>query len=249
MDYFDFDSVKAEKARAMRRYNLLQSVAKVFRLIELILAVVFLAWTSARVPFAVRISSEFFAKVGGVIASPLFVFLLCNVIIATLFAKSGWFSAENLGASNADTELYQEIVKNSENRQTPFVEDDAAHSTDEIVYQDKEIISEVSTMDLERERNSDLDLDSDSDKDVDHRRAYRRSKSEKFVRESEEKGKKELRRSETDKIGKLERRGEELHPQEELSNEEFQQKIEDFISKQLQFRREESLAIVLRSQA
>ncbi|XVE82581.1 hypothetical protein DITRI_Ditri16bG0017100 [Diplodiscus trichospermus] len=240
MDSFDFDNVKAEKVKAMRRYNRLRSFAKVFRFLELLLAVLFLAWTLERVPCAVKISGELVLKLGGVIASPLFVFLVCNVIIITLIAKSGIFSAVN----NADSKLYEEIMKNAENRSK-------SESQEEIVYQDKEIISEVNTYSPtseETERQS----ESDTDAEMDNPRVYRRSKSEKLaIKKStdEEKLKKELRRSETEKCLKIENNDEELFPEDKLSNEEFQRTIEDFIAKQLRFRREESLSIVLQSQA
>ncbi|GKU94471.1 hypothetical protein SLEP1_g7967 [Rubroshorea leprosula] len=196
-----------------------------------------------------RICGEFFARLGGVIASHLFVFLLCNVIIATLLAKSDGLSAENLGANNAEDELYAEVVRNTENRQPLSSEDAAELSIEEIVYQDKEIISQVNAIDLETQRNLASDLDSDSDLDMDNPKSYRRSKSEKFVRASAGKGKRELRRMETEKSGKLERRGEKLYAQDDLSNEEFQRKVDEFIAKELEFRRGESLAMVLQSQA
>ncbi|GLT80046.1 hypothetical protein SLA2020_515090 [Shorea laevis] len=234
----------------MSRYDRILSIAKFFRLIELIPALVFLAWIPARIPFFVRICGEFFVKLGGVIASHLFVFLLCNAIIATLLAKSGRSSAENLGANNAEDELYEEVVRNTENWQPISSEDAAELSIEEIVYQDKKIISQVNAIDLETQRNLASDLDSDSDLDMDNPNSYRRSKSEKFVRASAEiKGRRELRQLETEKSGKLERRGEKLYAQDDLSNEEFQRKVDEFIAKELEFRREESLAMVLQSQA
>ncbi|KAK6258314.1 hypothetical protein SCA6_012788 [Theobroma cacao] len=240
MDSFDFDNVKAEKVKAMRRYNRLRSLTKAFRFVELLVALLFLAWTFERVPFAVKISGEFVLRLGGVVASPLFVFLVCNAIIVTLVAKSGVFSAVH----NADSKLYEEIVKNAENRSK-------MESREEIVYEDKEIISGVSTCTHTFEQmEPESEPESDSDAEVDTPRVYRRSKSEKVaIKQSEEKVKKELRRSETEKCRKFENIDEKLFPEDELSNEEFQRTIEDFIAKQLRFRREESLSIVPQNQA
>ncbi|XVF62069.1 hypothetical protein PTKIN_Ptkin08bG0187400 [Pterospermum kingtungense] len=239
MDSFGFDNVKAEKAKAMKRYNRLRSLAKVFHLLEVLLALLFLAWTFERVPFAVKISGEFVSQLGGVIASPLFVFLVCNVIIVTLIAKSGISSA----VSNADSKLYEEVIKHAENRSK-------SESQPKVVYQDKEIISEVNTCTPtceETEPESKSESESESESKVDNPRVYRRSKSEKLaLRKSV---KKELRRSETEKCRKIENTGEKLISEDELSNEEFQRTIEDFIAKQLRFRREESMSIVLQSQA
>ncbi|KAK8674078.1 hypothetical protein V6N13_112376 [Hibiscus sabdariffa] len=236
MDSFVFNNVKAEKARAMRRFNRLRSLANAFRFLELLLALLFLAWTFERVPFLVKISGEFILKLGGVVASPLFVFLVSNVIIVTLIAKSGIFSS----VGSADSKIYEEITKIAENRSR-------SESQEEIVYQDKEIISEPNTNTLKcEEMEPECESESDSDAEMDNPRVYRRSKSEKLpMRKTEEQVTKELRRSETEKHRKIENINEELFPEDELSNEEFQRTIEDFIAKELRFRREESLSIVL----
>ncbi|XP_012491635.2 uncharacterized protein LOC105803782 [Gossypium raimondii] len=221
----------------MRKYNRLRSIAKVFRIFEVLSALLFLAWTAERVPFAVKISGEFVLKLGGIIASPFFVFLICNVIIITLIAKSGIFSA----VRNADSKVCEEIIKTADTHSKSV-------SQEEIVYQDKEIISEVNTSTRECEdMEPEPEPESDSDFEADNPRVYRRSKSEKLERE---KVKKELRRSESEKkCRKIENMDEKLFPEDDLSNEEFQRAIEDFIAKQLRFRREESLSIVLHSQA
>ncbi|KAE8685980.1 putative Phosphatidic acid phosphatase family protein [Hibiscus syriacus] len=222
MDSFVFDNVKADKAKAMRRYNRLRSLANAFRFLELLLASLFLAWAFGRVPFLVNINGEFILKLGGVVASPLFVFLVCNVIIVTLIAKSGIFSA----FGNADSKIYDEITKIAENRSK-------SESQEEIVYQDKETISEPNTTTLTCEEMK-PESESDSDTETDNPRVYRRSKSEKLpIRKTEEQVKKELRRSETEKCHKMENTDEELFPEDELSNEEFQRTIEDFIAKHL----------------
>ncbi|OMO56927.1 hypothetical protein CCACVL1_26140 [Corchorus capsularis] len=240
MDSFDFDNVKAEKVKAMRRYNRLRSLATVFRCFELILALLFVAWTFERLPLTVEISVKFLLGIGGVIASPLFVFLVCNIIIFALVAQSGIFSAVH----NADSHLYEEIIKTAESRSKK-------ESQDEIVFRDKEIISEVnmrSRVCEQMEPELESETETDSDADVDNPRVYRRSKSENLVvkeKQSEETLKKELRRSETEKCRSTQHADDDkLFPEDDLSNEEFQRTIEDFIAKQLRFRREESLSIV-----
>lgn len=233
MDSFYFDNVKTEKVKAMRKYNRLRSITKVFRIFEVLSALLFLACTIEHVPFAFKISGEFVLKLGGVIASPFFVFLICNVIIITLIAKSGIFST----VRNADSKICEEIIKTADTHSKSV-------SQEEIVYQDKEIISEVNTSTRECE-DMEPEPESDTDFEADNPRVYRRSKSEKLEREKVEK---ELRRSESEKeCRKIENIDENLFPGDDLSNEEFQRAIEDFIAKQLRFRREESLSIVLQS--
>ncbi|GKV48621.1 hypothetical protein SLEP1_g55419 [Rubroshorea leprosula] len=121
------------------------------------------------------ICGEFFAKLSSAIASQLFVFLLCNIIITTLLAKSGRLSTKNLEDNNAEDELYEEVVRNTKNCQLQSSEDARELSIEEI--------------DLEMQGNLVLDLDSDSDLDMDNPNSYQRSKSEKFVRPGVEKGK------------------------------------------------------------
>lgn len=245
MDVLDFGDVKSEKATAMQRFNRFRSFAKLFRLVELCLALVFLFWLVNRLPFAVKISGEFLRRLAVVIASPLFVFLLSNAIIATLMIKSGRFGAENIGEDNAGSDLYDEVLKNREVREKPLPE--------EVEFEDKRMISEVNT---NTSTNTDTtaptsdnnvdDVKADPDPDPDIPRVYTRSKSEKLVIEKQPEVK--LRRSETEKLKTVNRRGdttEEASSEEEMSNEEFQKTIEAFIAKQLQFRRQESLGVVL----
>lgn len=99
---------------------------------------------------------------------------------------------------------------------------------------DKKVVSETV-----RDRNTEASSDLAN---------FRRSQSEKWKGEA---GKmlrrKQLRRSETEKL--LEKERENLYPQDKLSNEEFQRTIEAFIAKQMRSLREESSAIVLHKTA
>lgn len=254
MDTFDFYDVKAEKASAMQRYNHLRSLTKLFRLAEVCVALLFLSWTFTRLPFAVKISGEYFRKLFSIIVSPLFVFMLCNAIIVSLIAKSGRFSGQNRStADNVETELYEEIIKNSSERARSESESDIQSTAieEEIVYDDKQIISEVSSTATVDEVDTD---DTDSDPDSNHPKVYRRTQSEKFKRECSEKPHGELRRAETEKFRSTWKSGEEcppkkLYAEDKLSDEEFNRTVEDFIAKQWRFRREESLAIVLPNQS
>ncbi|KAF2290765.1 hypothetical protein GH714_015355 [Hevea brasiliensis] len=266
MDLFNFDKVKTEKTGSILWNNHLPSLTKLFRLIEFCLAMVFLSWIFNRLPFAIRISGEFFMRIAGVIASPIFVFLLCNAIIATLIVKSGRFSGENPSTDNAETELYEELLKNNENGCSKSLSENPStpshppfHATKEIEYQDKEIISQVNVITQTGKNNDgavEMDLysfsDSDSDTDSDNPRVYRRSKSEKLEKKCSEKAKaKKLQRWETEKRMNAVKStsGEGLCPEDELSGEEFQRAVDEFIAKHLRFRRQESLAVVPQNQS
>ncbi|KAF2302332.1 hypothetical protein GH714_034127 [Hevea brasiliensis] len=265
MDLFNFDNFKSKKPGARRWCNYLPSLPKLFRLLEFCLALVLLSWTFNRLPFAVRICSEFFMRIAGVIASPIFVFLLCNAIIATLIVKSGRFSGENPAADNAETELYDELLKNNEDCYSKsFSENPSSpphppsHATEEIECQDKEIISQVNAITQTGEDDDDvveMDLYSFSDShletDSGNPRVCPRSKSEKLRKKCAEKVKaKKLRRSETEKCMNAVKFTdcESFCPENELSDGDFQRAVDEFIAKHLRFRRQESLAVVHHNQ-
>lgn len=254
MDIFDIHNVKMEKANAMQRYWRFRKIAKLFRLVELFLAVFLLSWISTRLPFVVRISGEYFRLLLSIIVSPLFIFMVGNVIVLTLVVKSGHLNGTHSAVDNAGTDLYEDIVNNASEDVPPVLKQE------EIVYQDKRIISEENSKPIigyccnENEIkvheatkkptvNSVPDLDS---------KIYRRSQSENlknrdpFLESDKVNGK--LKRSETE-IG---RRKDDTPVEDEaadnvvddLSNEEFQKRIEGFIARQVRFHQEEKLAIV-----
>ncbi|THF94447.1 hypothetical protein TEA_019229 [Camellia sinensis var. sinensis] len=76
--------------------------------------------------------------------SPLFIFIISNVIVITLLAKSGQLSSETLAINNAETDLYDELIKNIENEinygpeNCPLVPE-----SKEIVYEEKQIVFEL----------------------------------------------------------------------------------------------------------
>ncbi|XP_010547462.1 PREDICTED: uncharacterized protein LOC104819200 [Tarenaya hassleriana] len=250
MDSSCFDSVKAEKAKALWRYHGLRSIGRVFRAAEVCVALLFLSWTFTRLPFAVQISGEFIRRLAGVVSSPLFMFLLGNSIVVALLAKSSDRS------SGADTEFYEALVRSGEHRSRPSL---VNQTEEEIVYDDKQVIvtepksysNSNSHARGEHAMSDDAETDSDSETDdlaSDHPKIYRRSKSDISVKQSPEKVTKcSLRRSETEKYRRTEEvEGDDrVYPEDKLSNEEFQKTIEAFIAKQLMFRRRESLAVVL----
>ncbi|XP_076960684.1 uncharacterized protein LOC143637120 [Bidens hawaiensis] len=209
MDIFDIHNIKSEKDTAILHYHRFKKLAKLFRLVEVLLAVVLLSWVSSRLPFVVRISGEYFRQLITIIVSPLFIFFIGNIIVLTLVVKSG---GNLLDINITGTDLYEEIV----NSDVPPVLE-----PEEVVYQDKQMICEVNT-------KPDLGL-----------KAYKRSQSEKMVKVD-----KKLKRSVTeighrkvDIIPVEEKKQDDVV--EELSNEEFQRRIEGFIARQVRFHQQE----------
>ncbi|KAL6317960.1 hypothetical protein AAG906_031008 [Vitis piasezkii] len=262
MDSIDFDSVKLEKANAMRKYHTLRKFANFLRVLEVSVALfIMLFWSSKRVSNAVKIFSEYLRELCVVLANPRFMFLIGNAIIITLFVKSGRFSGENPDRYVQHSENSQKVVsqidcavtkvshdddfvKHSESQQKGFSEiDSPVPATSD----DKQIVC------WENALHTVLpDPVTTVTKKVPETKFYRRTKSATIRPESAEKPSRELRRSETDKFQKMDSSGgksaRRLSRVEELSNEEFRRKVEAFIEKQQRLLREENVAIVLSKQ-
>ncbi|KAK1433301.1 hypothetical protein QVD17_10211 [Tagetes erecta] len=258
MNIFDIHNIKTEKQNAMLQYRRFKNLTKLFRFIELFSALILLSWISTRLPFIINITCDYFRQLISVIVSPLFIFLIGNLIVLTLLLKSGQITSNFSVLDVAGSDLYDEIVNT--------VTEDTVTDTDpvpvpvhvppvEIVYQDKQMISEVNSKPMvnycckENDEGMKKRLcDSVSDLDL---KVYQRSRSENLMKikgdlESDKVVDRKLKRSETE-IGR--RRDEATAEEEksvvdELSNEEFQRRIEVFIAKQVRFHQEEKLSIV-----
>ncbi|KAG6651744.1 hypothetical protein CIPAW_06G133900 [Carya illinoinensis] len=215
MDSINFYKIKVEKAKALSRHRQLQKIANLCRVIEVCIVLVLISRFSMQLPLAVKNSSGYFHEVKVVLVSPRFVFVIGNVIIFTLFAKSGQFSARDSAAKTTGFDLYEEFIKNSEKKQrihpdmTPYV--GKLSVSDESTFKDYRRIQSFS-------QNSNSGL------------------CEKSIRV--------LRRSETQKCSKTTGPSDEVMaksscPEDEISNEEFQLKVEAFITQQQKFRKEE----------
>ncbi|CAA7019378.1 unnamed protein product [Microthlaspi erraticum] len=259
MDSIDFDNVKAEKAKALRRYHSFQSIGFLFRVAEICVALLFACWIFTCLPFAVRISGEFLRRLACVVSTPLFMFVLGNsIVVALLTTKSTVFSAGRTIDDGGDTDIYEAFIRSGENRANSS---DGDLTEEIVVFDDKQMIatetdsnsnsnSAVAREDhviTETEKDSNSVTESAEDHPL---KVYRRSKSEIPAKQSPEMVlKPSLRRSETGKCRKIVESCEEApFPEDTMTNEEFQKTIEAFIAKQLIFRRRESLAVVVHKQ-
>lgn len=246
MDAFDFGTEKMDN-RVILIFHSFKSVAKLFRIVEFGVGIFVLLWSSTRLPFAVKISGEYFRQLISIILSPLFIFLISNVIVLTLFFKSGRFSGDSSTiSSNTETELYDSFVEKEECSGNFTVgNSSSAPAREQTVYQDKQTILEVNTQTISESDGSE-EVETVTEK-VFSSQIPRRTKSEKFERGSNKEIYAKLRRSETETRRKIDNSGDPVYPVDELSNEEFQKAIEDFIARQIKFHQEEKLAIVLHS--
>ncbi|KAK3195453.1 hypothetical protein Dsin_026763 [Dipteronia sinensis] len=197
-------------------------MANWFRLIEICVVLLVVSRFSSQLPLAVKNSGGYFRELTIFIVSPRFVFVVGNLIVITLFAKSGQFSTQDSPGKNSGSDLIKEFVEKSEKTHNIHRQ--------EIEYREKQSIC------AEKVASDEI-------------KHYKRSQSENLRRVSCNKPCGELRRSETEKCRKISNSGREKlvkksHPEDEMSNEEFRRTIEAFIARQQKFRREEEHSVI-----
>ncbi|KAF8022797.1 hypothetical protein BT93_F0340 [Corymbia citriodora subsp. variegata] len=77
----EFDSVKVEKAKAMRRYHRSRKLKILARTLELLVALVLVSWYSSGLSAA---AADFLRRLATLLAKPLVVFLISNGIIGII---------------------------------------------------------------------------------------------------------------------------------------------------------------------
>ncbi|KAJ7967301.1 tRNA-methyltransferase non-catalytic subunit trm6MTase subunit [Quillaja saponaria] len=224
MDSFNFNTLQAEKANAIRKYHQLLKIANLFRFIEVCVVLFLVSRLSIKLPVAVKNSSQYFRDLSVFVISPHFIFVVGNIIVIILFAKSGQFSAQDSDKnSSVSSNLYEEFIQNSVKNHV--IDPDK----NKIKYSENQSIDTGNT-------NTCLEL-----------KEYKRSHTEKLSSVNCEKPRCVLRRSQTEKCRKLvpyeEKLAETSYPEDGMSNEEFQQTVEAFIARQQRFRREEEYSV------
>lgn len=228
MDSFEITNIKVEKANAIHKHRRLRKMASLFRIVEICVILILVSRFTFQLPLAVKISGEYFKDFALFLVSPRFVFILGNVIVAILFAKSGQFSSQGSAKKDPGKDFYTEFVQKSEKTQNihPYEVENRGKQS---------ICTEKLLCD---EEYTSLQT-----------KSYRRCQSENFKRVNCEKSCRELRRGGTEKFKKITNPGERLvknsFPEDKMSNEEFRRTIEAFIARQQRFRREEELEFSL----
>lgn len=241
-NFHDLD--KLEKSFPVIRHNNLRFVANAFRFLEVCLAIGLFYWIFAQLPVAVGIISEYSRQILSFFSRPLVVFVFFNAIVAAVASKTDRLGDQTPSDGDYTDDLYEEMVKLNESRSNLSTsQDNQEHK--EIIFQDKQIVISSTPA----PRISSVSASSGSEKAVKCPKVYRRTKSEKMPKRHQMAGTsgRQLRRSETTKLRNVGFSVDhEFHWNDELSNDEFQRAIEEFIAKQLRFHREESMAIVLK---
>ncbi|KAM6554860.1 hypothetical protein CsatB_015622 [Cannabis sativa] len=238
MDSINFYNIKAEKANAILRYNQLKKLANLFRLVEIVVVLVLISriWFH-HVPVAVKNSGGYLREFSGILSSPRFVFVVGNVIVITLFVKSGKYSGEDSGRKKISPEydLYDEFVKKSSDHQ-------------KIVHQNLLVSSTLPIKSSVPENSlfASVNTSVSNSKNNNNNKNFERSNSEIVVRSPKKTNNSELKRSETENFGKkMKIKNDEngklglLYPEDKMSSEEFKLKVESFIARQQRFRMKE----------
>lgn len=228
MESYEIDVIKMEKLKAMRRYRTFQKIATLVRTLQIFVAIMIVSWSISSVwaymPAAVEFAGKFIRRISSLFFNPHFAFVLGNVIVITLFAKSTdrTSSCENFAGDVLSGDV---PVEERESEKENSVADDVA-------------VNETVTVPDEEEEERESE-----------RKTYERTRSSLemvIVDENEKNTKKELRRSETEprrEIGNLESTT--AHEMDGLSNDELRRKVEAFIEQQQRLFREESKSVVI----
>ncbi|KAI9127775.1 hypothetical protein K1719_000768 [Acacia pycnantha] len=264
MDSFNLANLKAKKIIAMKQQKL-RWISNLFRLVEVCAVLILISRFSFQVPVAVKNSGDYFRGFSIFMVSPPFVFLMGNVIIVTLFAQSGQFSALGSKPKSSESDLYHQFIENitknekikEEQNNSPekqiirtedegnqkYLENDSIRTQDPKKYQ-KTVTSEGNKNPQEgmkKEISDQLKIKWLEKKNVrtGDRKCldYRRSQTEKSMEVKREKPRSVLKRSETEKITSS-------YEEDGMSNEEFRRIVEEFIARQQKLRREEEYSVI-----
>lgn len=223
MDSIHIDTVKLEKANAIRRYRQLHKVTNLFRIIEICVILIVISKFTSRLPVAIKSSSEYFKDLSVFLVSPRFVFIIGNAIVITLFAKSGHSLGQGSGTGSDDggIEIFDDFEEKSEK-----IGEEAIENQRKLCEEKTVVVNTYTTP-----PSTDMKI-------------YRRSKSENLKRERCEKNRRVLQRSVTEdcrkSIGSDEKAAKHSSfAEDDMSNEEFRHAVESFIARQQRFRREE----------
>ncbi|XP_021286879.1 uncharacterized protein LOC110418465 [Herrania umbratica] len=227
MDTFD---IKLEKRNAILKHRHLYNIANWLRFVEFCVVLVLISRFTTQLPVAVKNSGEYVRGLSVVLVSPRFVFIVGNVIVITLFAKAGQFSAQDSTAKSSGTDLYQEFVEKSEKSQ-------AIHRYG-IEYREKQSKKSVVEEKI-------VCLNVHTSKGTKH---YKRSQSENLKRVNCNEACQQLRRLESEKYRKHNDSDQTMvkssYPEDGMSSDQFRDAVEAFIARQKKLLREEEYTVI-----
>lgn len=224
----EFGNVKIEKANAMAKYLRNRDLENAFFFFNLCVAL-FVFSGSSWFPIALRLLSHSYNELVSLLNNPIYVFLIGNVIILCIYALSERNRVQN--------DVYDEFLDNIESRRkAATAAGDESPADSSVSEEDVSAVTETTmTKTTATAANGEKVL---------RRKCYRRVESEIHSRRRVGSyGGRELTRVKTEVSNEVVTRGGELERRlcyvENLSNEDFNRTVEDFIAKHRRMRLEE----------
>ncbi|XP_076892067.1 uncharacterized protein LOC143543689 [Bidens hawaiensis] len=263
MDSYGFiDTVQVEKANALARYRRFNMITRLFRAIEVFIALALISWSSTRLPSVFKLSVEYLYSFSPYVLNQHVVFLVGNVIVIVCYALSGHGHGHgHVGLVNESNEPV--ASEDASFMTTPLVN----HKTDDNYSNPEtkpepqpppalppvELVS-VTTVDAEtspvNEVEDVVELIVKTESETAIKQAvkqiekFNRTQSAKLSRVIAAKPKKDLRRSVTERRRSVSVTGDGdsyTSVVESLSNEEFRLAVEAFILKQQSLLKQQSM--------
>ncbi|PSR99656.1 Protein translocase subunit SecA like [Actinidia chinensis var. chinensis] len=223
----DYHSIQSEKAKAMMRFRRLRNIAKMWRLLELLVAIAVLSWSSTRRPLALKLAGQFVLQLYEYIFHPFFNFVIGNAIIIVVVLIS---RKNNAG----DNEISDPYVENGD-ALNHAVSDELTQIPEASPVEEKECENKQIVISENAVTESQCDAVSTAIEEATKQiQRFQRTQSEKLKSDLRVKPRRELRRSETVAISDN-RAISSLDTVDTLSSEEFRRKIETFIAEQQRF--------------
>lgn len=251
MDSYEFDSVKAEKDLAMKKYHRHRKFKYWF--FEACVALFVLFQSSTWLPVAADFSGYLLRATISVFRSHLFIFVLFNAILLAVYALSTRFLKPDSAAAavGSEPDLYDEFVTNSEfSRRIPITGEESQAPENALSENVAKTVTNTTVSVTNRNEAKPLRNGSgctdEEEKGLVGKSRYKRTQSVRFEGRKVvvDRSQREFQRSCTDICRKLTCSGEEEVEEKprqvnQLSNEEFNQTIEAFIAAKKWIQREE----------
>ncbi|XP_057532837.1 uncharacterized protein LOC130810719 [Amaranthus tricolor] len=219
--YHEIDTIKLEKLKAMQRYRTFNKIANIIRMLEIIVAISFISYSisfgSSYLPALFELADKFLRRLSSLIFSPHFVFVIGNIIIVTLFAKSS-SEKTSFTSNNAGEEIFGEV--------------------ETVVAESPVVVKEVPAVEV-REKEEKIYRRTKSAGEI----VVVKEDEKKVLQRSETQIRRKIENTEKNPV--ILRRKGRTFEEDELSNEEFRRKVEAFIERQQKFLREEKLAVIV----
>ncbi|XP_028069070.1 uncharacterized protein LOC114271666 [Camellia sinensis] len=238
----DSRRIQSEKAKAMIRYRRLRNVAKMWRILEFLVAFALLSWSSTRLPIIVSLAGQCLVQLSDYLFNPHINFVIGNAIIIVIVFLSRQNKAGNnsfTGDEYGNGEAHQRIASISDGA-TPTPPPPTAAEMEETAYEDKQIVVSENVV-TQMQCDAASTAIEQAKKQI---QRFQRTESEKLKRDLQANHRPQLRRSETEikERSVVRRRAISSYDAvDRLNSDEFRRTVESFIAEQRRFLRTQKM--------